>query len=411
MVNKKNLENAIKELNNFKTKKSNKYNYYSYDNITNNYDFDVFFSVGTRTTGKTTATQRDIVLTEFLKTGGQFVKLCRYKDQLKPEHQSGWWTEIIMKTLHKYDIHIEYKGNRYYINSYDKYKSDTGFMINEFIKESQLLGIVIPVMRQQNYKSINYENIKNIIWDEFALQDEYSYDIGETEHFKSLLSTIVRLRTDVKMYFIGNIFTPNNPYFLLYGIDAMQLESGKVYTYIDTTIYSDPCIVVLEFGKSVTNKIEEIPRLLRVKENEQVTGMDVYNAPVQVISPDDWLLSCLDDIDKFNEFYSVAYKLITSIDESRTLKKVGNNYVFKKIEYYYIEDLYNNKIYLIQCHDDKKSFGLFLTSIFDVPEYKFCDADIRNQLPIFDMTKFRNKEVVYGDTTLYKILLERGVRL
>lgn len=410
MIDKKNLESALMELNDFKKRKNNKYKYYSYDNI-DNYDYDVFFSVGTRTTGKTTATQRDIVLSDFLKSEAQFVKLCRYKDQLKPEHQAGWWTDIIINTLHKYNIHIEYKGNRYYINEYDKYITDEGFLQSDFIKEGTLLGIVIPVMRQQNYKSINYELVKNIIWDEFAMQNEYSYDIGECEHFKSLLSTIVRLRNDVKMYFIGNIFTPNNPYFRLYGIDAMKLQAGNVYTYIDTTNYIDPCIVVVEFGESVTNNIEEIPRLLRVKDNEQVTGMEVYATPVQVLSSDDWLLMCLDDIHLFNEFYNIAYKLITSVDDTKKLKKVGGKYVFKKIECYYIEDIYNDKIYLIQCHKNDDSFGLFLTSIFDVPEYKFCDDDIRNQLPQFNMQKFNNKTVIYGDTELYRILYDRGLRL
>ena len=153
MIKKANLKKALDELNAFKKSKNKKFNYYSYDNAKKNYNFDIFFSLGTRTTGKSTATQRDIVLQDFNDKGTQFVKLCRYKDDLKALHQANWWTEFIVKTLHKYDIHIEYKGNIYYINEYDAYLDDErNFNRSDFIKSSQILGYVIPVMRQQNYK-------------------------------------------------------------------------------------------------------------------------------------------------------------------------------------------------------------------------------------------------------------------
>lgn len=411
MINRENLKNALKELNAFKTHKKKKYNYYSFDNIINNYDFDVFFSIGTRSTGKTTATQRDIALNDFLKKGTQFVKLCRYKDEMKSIYQSGWWTEKVIKTLNKWDCHIIYKGNKYYINEYDKYKIDDELLENDFAKEGQVIGYVIPIMRQQSYKSINYENVSNIIFDEFALLNDYSYDITEVEQFKSLLSTIVRMREDVKMYFIGNVLTPFNPYFNMFGINAMKLKSGNTYTFLDTSTYDEPCVVGLEFGKSVTDKIENIPRLLRLPQNSQVTGLDEYELPTQVIGANDWILSTLDNEELFNEHYVVAYKLVTSIDDSKTLKKLNNNYQFKKIEFYFIEDVYNDLIYLVRTNKDDNNYGLYITKKYNVPEYKFADKDIRNHLPLFDMKHFNNKTVIFGDVELYRILLERGYKL
>lgn len=411
MYNRDNLKTALNELNRFKKSKKNKYNFYSYDNVLNNYNFDVFFSIGTRSTGKTTATQRDICLQEFYNSGSQFVKLCRYKDELRAIHQGGWWTEVVIKTLNKYNIHIHYKGNKYYINEYDKYHIDGELLESDFINEGTVIGYVIPVMRQQAYKSINYEHCANIIFDEFALLNDYSYDVNEVEHYKSLLSTIVRMRDNVKMYFIGNVLTPYNPYFLMFGIDAMKIKSGNTYTFLDTSSYDNPCIVGLEFGKSIANDIEDIPRLLRLPNNKQVTGLDEYELPVQVISSNDWLLCTLDNEDIFNEHYTVAYRLVTSIDDTRLFKKTGNVYKFKAVKYYYVEDNFNNKVYLIRCDIDNDTYGLYLTDNYNVPEYKFADEDIRNHLPIFDMSKFRGKTVIYGDTELFRILLERGVRL
>ena len=117
MLYKENLKKALKDLNAYKKKKKQKYNFYSFDNVLKNYNFDIFFTIGTRSTGKTTALQRDIILQDFLDHNYQFVKLCRYKEERKNEYQAEWFSSIIMETLHRFDIHIEYKTGKYCINS------------------------------------------------------------------------------------------------------------------------------------------------------------------------------------------------------------------------------------------------------------------------------------------------------
>lgn len=410
MINKENLKKALEELNAFKKRKNQKYNFHSFDTL-KNYEYDFLFTVGTRSNGKTTSIQRDVILEDFYNYNAQFIKLCRYKDELKAIHQKQWFTEINIETLHKYDIHIEYRGNTYYINEYKKYIKDGELLVNEFCKSGEVLGKVIPIMRQQNYKSINYEKVNDIIFDEFALQNDYGYSIDEVDNFKSLLSTIVRIREDIKVYFIGNVLTPYNPYFQMFGIDAMKLKAGNTYTFIDNSQYDEPCVVLLEFTKSVTNKVTDIPRLLRLPDNAQVTGLDAYELPKQVIGSNDWLLIALENVDIFNEHYYYGYRFITSIDDSITFKKVNNEYQFEHIEYVSVHDIYNDKIYLIRTDVDKNSHGLYISVIDDLPTYKLADDDIRNHYPIFDISKFRNKDIIFGDVELYKILRERGLRL
>lgn len=410
MINKENLKKALDELNRFKKRKNQKYNFHSFDGL-KKYEYDFLFTVGTRSNGKTTSIQRDIIFEDFYNDNAQFIKLCRYKDELKAIHQKQWFTEINIETLHKYDIHIEYRGNTYYINEHKKYIKDGELLVNEFCKSGEVLGKVIPIMRQQNYKSINYEKVNNIIFDEFALQNDYGYSIDEVDNFKSLLSTIVRIREDIKVYFIGNVLTPYNPYFQMFGIDAMKLKAGNTYTFIDNSQYDEPCVVLLEFTKSVTNKVTDIPRLLRLPDNAQVTGLDAYELPKQVIGSNDWLLIALENVDIFNEHYYYGYRFITSIDESITFKKVNNEYQFKHIEYVSVHDIFNDKIYLIRTDIDKNSHGLYISIIEDLPTYKLADDDIRNHYPIFDISKFRNKDIIFGDVELYKILREMGLKL
>lgn len=409
MIKKDNLKKALNELNSYKKIKNKKYNFYSFDNAIKNYNFDIFFSVATRTAGKTTACQRDIVLEDFCNEGKQFVKLCRYKDDLRPIYQSGWWTECIMSALHKHDVDIIYKAGKYYINERNIYLKEGVLQEREFIKNAQILGYVIPIMRQQAYKSINYENCKNVIFDEFAKMNDYAYDYNEIDEFKSVLSTIVRLRNDVKLYLIGNVLSPYNPYFNFFGVDALKLESGKMYTFADYKSYTEPCIIGLEFGENVTKNIDDIPRLLRIPDNNQVTGMDKYDLPDEVIKSDDWFLILINDYKKFFEHYDVKYKLITSIDDTKILKKYNEKYKFKYIAYYYIEDIYNQKIYLVQ-EKDSEEYGLSIKFDIDLPIYKYLDDDIRNHYPIFDSKKFLGKKIIFGSIEIYKLFLERGFK-
>ena len=197
----------------------------------------------------------------------------------------------------------------------------------------------------------------------------------------------------------------------MFGIDAMKLKAGNTYTFIDNSQYEEPCVVLLEFTKSVTNKVTDIPRLLRLPDNAQVTGLDAYELPRQVIGSNDWLLIALENIDIFNEHYYYGYRFITSIDDTINFNKVNNEYQFEHIEYVSVHDIYNNKIYLIRTDIDKNSHGLYINIIEDLPTYKLADDDIRNHYPIFDISKFKNKDIIFGDVELYKILRERGLKL
>lgn len=410
MFKKQALKNALKDLNEFK-KHNSKYNFYTFDNLLK-HGFDILFSIGTRSTGKSTATQRDICLANFLNDGDIFVKLCRTKEELKNDFQSGWWTEVIENTLLKHDLKIVYKKGRYYINEHSKYiDEDTGeFLESVFIKEGELLGYVIPLYKQQQYKSINYEKVSSIVFDEFALLKDYSYDIAELEHFKSLLSTIVRMRDNVKVYFIGNVLSPENPYFEDFGINAMQLKKGKLYAFTDSQYYNDPCRVGLEFGDSLTDNVEDIPRLLRIKGNRQATGeMDMYELPSVIISPNDPLIKVLEKKDKklFEYFYSIECGVMISIDTNLRFRfnKNLNRYEFKNLKYYIIKDK-NNGVYYLISKDKRTDYGLSLNLIDDVYFYKY-DNDIRNNHAFLPERYLKGKKI-FGDLDIYQIF-ERGV--
>lgn len=407
MLYKENLKKALKELNAYKKKKKQKYNFYSFDNILQNYNFDIFFTIGMRSTGKTTALQRDIILKEFLENNSQFVKLCRYKEERKNEYQAEWFSSIIMKKLHNYDIHIEYKTGKYFINEYSKYidKQSGEFLQSEFIKEGELIGFVIPIFAQQRYKSMNYDKVKNIIFDEFALQSDYSYEIVEIEHFKSLISTIARLR-DVNIYLCGNVLSPHNPYFKEFNINALDLSEGNTYVFTDYESFEDPARIGVEFTKSITQKVDDIPRILRIKNNSQAINKDKYDLPNEVINENDFLLYCLEH-NHFDKFYEIIGILDISIDETKTIRSNNKGgYIFKKISYFIIYDLSNDRYYFIS--NEPKKYGLSITDKnIQAKKYKHFkyDLDVRNNAPMLPNEILKGKKI-YGDLDIYDILKE-----
>lgn len=407
MLYKENLKKALKELNAYKKKKKQKYNFYSFDNILQNYNFDIFFTIGMRSTGKTTALQRDIILENFLENNSQFVKLCRYKEERKNEYQAEWFSSIIMEKLHNYDIHIEYKTGKYFINEYSKYidKQSGEFLQSEFIKEGELIGFVIPIFAQQRYKSMNYDKVKNIIFDEFALQSDYSYEIVEIEHFKSLISTIARLR-DVNIYLCGNVLSPHNPYFKEFNINALDLSEGNTYVFTDYESFEDPARIGVEFTKSITQKVDDIPRILRIKNNSQAINKDKYDLPNEVINENDFLLYCLEH-NHFDKFYEIIGILDISIDETKTIRSNNKGgYIFKKISYFIIYDLSNDRYYFIS--NEPKKYGLSITDKnIQAKKYKHFkyDLDVRNNAPMLP-NEILKGEKIYGDLDIYDILKE-----
>ena len=106
-------------------------------------------------------------------------------------------------------------------------------------------AIGFSISSEEHYKSNSYLGITTILFDEFITRDFYLPD--EFIKFQNLLSTIIRLRTNVKIYMCGNTINKYNPYFDEMGLrNAKKQKQGTIdlYTYGDSglvvaTEYSD----------------------------------------------------------------------------------------------------------------------------------------------------------------------------
>lgn len=139
------------------------------------------------------------VTKDFIKNENQFAYIRRYKSDLK-ESVPTFFNAI--KTNEEFPDH--------------NLKSDN----KKFYCDNQECGFAFTLSTAQDLKSSNFNKVKNIIFDEFIIdegQKKY-YLQNEVEVFLNLIETIARMR-DVRIFMLGNagnILT--NPYFLYFDL-------------------------------------------------------------------------------------------------------------------------------------------------------------------------------------------------
>lgn len=167
----------------------------SYNSILN-------FLIGQRGGGKTYGFKTWSV-DDFLKNGNQFLWLRRFKTELDGTSSemsvvSRWMDDI----QHLYpDIKVKLKNNVLYLNG-------------------QIAGYFGALSISEHWKSIPFERVNKVIFDEFLIRTGVGkqYLKNEAIIFLELMETVGRMREDVRFFLIGNALSFVNPYFTYFGI-------------------------------------------------------------------------------------------------------------------------------------------------------------------------------------------------
>lgn len=377
--------------------------YYSYKNGILQHNFDYNFIVGGRSNGKTTGYQLEVALENYLNNKEQFVKIVRTNDDTVPLLNEDWIDVNVKNKLKSKGLTYVYYRKTFYIGLIKDYED---YGLKKFVQEkADVWGYVIPLSQQARYKSSDRSKVSTIVFDEFAIADEYMYLPNEVEQLMSLISTIIRSRDNVKVFFIGNALSLKNPYFDYFGIDASKLKSGNIYSFAQCgDEFKEYAKVGLDFVEMIYSDESDIPKLLRVSGNAQATTLDRYVLPSNIIKSNDWLYYCLKN-KKFNDYYYIknviAWIRETDIDE--------NNIDFNRLPKYdtVLEIVYkydDNIRYLIKnSYDD--SYGL-MTQFETMQPSKKVGIDVRLKLPLFVLD---NKNYILGTTDLIDMIEECNI--
>lgn len=189
---------------------------------------------GERSNGKTYGTLKhgleDHVRSNYVNQIGY---IRRWDEDLKGKTASSLFSgleqngEIEKITKGKYTSTYFYSG-KWYLCNYDEDGKRVDTAPTPFC-----IGFALSM--EEHYKSMSFPHITTIIEDEFITRDYYLNE--EFLLLTSLLSTIIRLRDDAKIFLLGNTISKFNPYFAELGIKrAKNMKRGEIdiYTYGDS---------------------------------------------------------------------------------------------------------------------------------------------------------------------------------
>mgnify|MGYP004481045931 CR=1 FL=1 len=204
--------------------------YYSLKNILKmNAQYNII--IGDAKTGKTFAVL-DYIIKDYLKNGNKAIIIRRKSAEWllgRPDIIFYPLERFISKYTNGVYNTIYYKDLKWYLAYYNKNTtriklSDTPFCYAEVLNR-----------KQSNRKLLNvYDDVVNILFDDFILFDEKYYLKQEPFLFLNLLSSIFRIRDNGKVFMLGNYKSENSPYFEVMGlpkINEMIIGTIKVYYY------------------------------------------------------------------------------------------------------------------------------------------------------------------------------------
>ena len=217
--------------------------FYTLDNIlSHNADYNMIY--GERSNGKTTAVLR-YALEDHIKSGytNQLAIVRRWEEDFKGKNGQQMFENIVHLgwvedfTKGKYNS-IYYYSQRWFLSCYDEFGNKTAQAETPF-------ALGFSITSEEHYKSTSYPNIKTVLFDEFITRQYYLPE--EFVKFQNLLSTIIRLRTDVKIFMCGNTINKFCPYFAEMGLNGIKKQKKgtiDIYTYGESTLkvaveYSD----------------------------------------------------------------------------------------------------------------------------------------------------------------------------
>lgn len=317
------------------TNKHVKNKFYSLDKILE-YDATYNMVVGERSNGKTYAVLKHAINDYFNGTGGELAIVRRWEEDIKPNKASQMFNAHIANDEISKASNGEYTGithfsGKFYFCTYDE---EDGRPI---YNENDVFAYTFALSQQEHYKSLSYPNVNTILFDEFmtkgtTLRDEFTI-------FMNIISTIVRRRSNVKIFMLGNTVNKYSPYFKEMGLTNMtNMKQGTIdiYTYGDSELS-----VAVEYPKSnIDSKPSDIYFAFDNPKLKMITSgaweLDIYpHLPVKY-TPKDILLTYFikfDDEIYQCEIIDVEGEMFTYIHEKTTPIKDDDNDIIYSLEY------------------------------------------------------------------------------
>lgn len=172
---------------------------------------------GERSNGKSYACNK-MIIDRFFQYGEEFAYVKRYEEDMKKKYMDEVFNPLEEYCLEKYGHHIKFYQGKFLV--YEDGKSGK-------LSECRTMGTAFSIANVNRTKGTSYPNITTILFEEFMSID-CSYLPDELNLFLNLVSTIVRFRTNVKVFMLANAISKHSPYLSALGLKAHRLKKGEI---------------------------------------------------------------------------------------------------------------------------------------------------------------------------------------
>ncbi len=224
-----------------------KFRYYDVAHLLKDYPNAYYYLViGERSNGKTYSAL-SLALKNYFSNGEQFAYIRRFGEDIRKKQLSNLFSShveggMIAELSNGEWSSVDYTGNKFRLSRAEEDGSVT--------YSDEPFGFAFDLNSMEHYKSISFPKITTVIFDEFLSRQ--SYLPNEFMLFTNSLSTIIRLRTNVKIFMLGNTVNRYCPYFSEMGLTHIKDQKQgtvDVYKYSDTGLE-----VVVEYCESSASR-------------------------------------------------------------------------------------------------------------------------------------------------------------
>ncbi len=192
-----------------------------------------------RANGKSLWYAKQIII-DFLNNGHRLAYVRRYEDQIKNKDVTLYFSDPNL--ISWLQAGTEYtgikciRGEIWLMGPGGDGKKD---------EQKELLGWAFALNVQEKYKSLHYDGIYNIIFEEFITNKFYL--ANEYMEFNHLISTLCRSGV-YRAILLGNTISRDCPYLLEMGIDLFTVERGKMYETVLKREGNDDIKCIFDFA-------------------------------------------------------------------------------------------------------------------------------------------------------------------
>ncbi len=197
--------------------------YYRLDEILE-YNAHYNIIVGERSNGKTYASL-EFILEKYVESGEQGALIRRFRESIRGKRASTIFANhndiVIRLTNGDYD-RVVYRSSRFYLA---KLEEDEKLRLDH-----EPFCYAFALSEVEHDKSTSYPRITTIVFDEFITRRAYLYD--EFVIFMNTLSTIIRNRSNARIFMLGNTVNKYCPYFDELGLKHItKQKQGTIDLY------------------------------------------------------------------------------------------------------------------------------------------------------------------------------------